>query len=218
VAAQNHLQRSRLSDVEFLYPPSQIAAACFRLADGNLVDTTLRTLIPSLDDHADDVKQNDSSSSASNGLLAQQELTNVLKSIQQEIQSVPADGSFDKKKVKAIDKVVKTAQDPMRNKTSALLVLINTRSTLTVQADRYLTRYRREEDEREAKQAAKRARRLKRAKQDTENRDAFFGDAIGAKPEVQGRALDNSSRGLRGSMKDDGDDDLSMDSDSSDSD
>jgi hypothetical protein len=52
--------------------------------------------------------------------LAHQDLIGILNTIQQKIEAVPADGAFDKKQVKAINKIVGLAQDPARNKSSEL--------------------------------------------------------------------------------------------------
>lgn len=53
-------------------------------------------------------------------LLTQSELLTTLDRVKAEIESVPGDMSFDMKRVKAVDKMVKSAQDPARNKSSAL--------------------------------------------------------------------------------------------------
>ena len=120
LGAQTYLRRSRLSDVEFIYTPSQIAAACFRLADETLFTAAMQKLFPSAATEADPPNVKPVGTSQPLDLLAHQDLVAILVTIQQKIEAVPADGAFDKKQVKAIDKTVRMAQDPARNISSEL--------------------------------------------------------------------------------------------------
>jgi len=117
--AQLNLKRSRLSDVEFIYTPSQIAATCFRMADDNLFQTALDQLLPVLPDSIG-VEETTPSGPLSKQLLAREQLLDILTQIQTAIESAPVEGSFDMNKVKGADKLVKSTQDPARNKTSGL--------------------------------------------------------------------------------------------------
>jgi membrane protein involved in colicin uptake len=77
--------------------------------------------------------------------------------------------------------------------------------------------FRKQERDAEARRAEKRARQVKRARKDMDDRDAFFGETIGANADQQGGrpkgdmngSADPHQNGFGGS---------SMDSDSSDSD
>lgn len=113
--AQSNLKRSRLSDVEFLYTPSQIAATCFRMADSKIFQAAVDQLLPRQSEPAELQESNKGSQ-----LLARESLLEILDRIQAMVEATPAEGSFDMEKVKAADKMVKSAQDPARNNSSAL--------------------------------------------------------------------------------------------------
>lgn len=119
LVAQSHLKRSRLSDAEFIYTPSQIAATCFRMADARLFQTALDKLLP-LDAESQGGTEANSGQQSLKPLLARESLLEILQHVQNAIESAPLDASSEMDKVKAADKLVKLAQDPAKNKSSAL--------------------------------------------------------------------------------------------------
>jgi cyclin H len=119
LVAQSYLKRSRLSDVEFIYTPSQIAATCFRMADPRLFQTALDKLLP-LEAVSQGGEETNSGQQSLRPLLERESLLDILQHVQTAIERAPLDGSFEMDKVKAADKLVKLAQDPAKNKSSAL--------------------------------------------------------------------------------------------------
>lgn len=131
-AAKEYLARARLTDVELIYAPSQIAAACFRLADSELFDKLLNVLFTSAgangNGHTDvdmdikeGIKQDGTNGKADEAAqLDRDGLVRKIEEIQRDIEAMPSGGGFDMKQVKAVDKLVRGAQDPAKNKASKL--------------------------------------------------------------------------------------------------
>lgn len=131
-AAKEYLARARLTDVELIYAPSQVAAACFRLADSDLFDKLLDVLFPSNNsngngdedvdmDSKEGIKGNGTNGKVSTSAqLDRDGLLQRIEEIQKDIEAMPSGGGFDMKQVKAVDKLVRGAQDPAKNKASKL--------------------------------------------------------------------------------------------------
>ncbi|KAL1410893.1 hypothetical protein Q8F55_001836 [Vanrija albida] len=111
-AALDRLQWSRYTDAEFVYAPSQVALACFRIANAELVDGFLefRYAAAQATDGA--------------GLPYGTSLEDLLR-LTKEIEAVIRDagsGAFDIKKIKEIDKRLKSCANPEKTPGSALYI------------------------------------------------------------------------------------------------
>jgi cyclin H len=105
--ACRHLATSRLTDAEFLYSPSQISLACFRLADEELVDSFLDWRYT----------QGQSEDDLAYG-IAKDRLIELI----QNIQTLIMDGAeeLDLKRIKGIDKRLKSCTNPEKVPGTAL--------------------------------------------------------------------------------------------------
>jgi len=102
--ALEHLQNSRLSDVEFLYTPSQIGLACFRPTDTSLVDDFLSWRY-----ETDPLIYG----------VEKDRLMEILGEIEELIRGVGTD-EVDLKKVKEVDKRLKGCTNPEKIPGTAL--------------------------------------------------------------------------------------------------
>jgi len=105
--ATKYLAHSRLTDAEFLFSPSQIALACFRTADEELVDGFL-------DWRYDQVSEEND---VPYGILKAK-----LSAIVRDIQLLVTQGAaeLDLKKIKGIDKRLKSCTNPEKVPGTAL--------------------------------------------------------------------------------------------------
>lgn len=132
--AKAHVSRSRRSDAEFIYTPSQITLACMRKADRELVSQMSDLLYGSsangndvkaengMEVDGEDIKPSmENLTISSSHSLARQKLEAILDSIEAAIDDVNDD--YDLKKVKEVDKMLKSCRNPMRDTESAMWVL-----------------------------------------------------------------------------------------------
>jgi hypothetical protein len=89
------------------------------MADARLFQTALDKLLP-LDAESQGGTESNSGQQSLKPLLARESLLDILQHVQNAIESAPLDASSEMDKVKAADKLVKSAQDPAKNKSSAL--------------------------------------------------------------------------------------------------
>jgi hypothetical protein len=116
--ARGCLKRSRYSDAEFLFTPSQIAAACFLMADSALMQQAMSALLPSEVSNQDSAAQDVPRGT----LLDGSGLLKTLLAVKSEIETVPVDCTFDAHMdtVKAVNQIVRRAKDPAKTETAAL--------------------------------------------------------------------------------------------------
>ena len=99
-----HLSTARLTDVEFLYTPAQIALTCWRMSDRTLVSTYLDSK------YADPLAFG----------MERPRLEEILDEIETVIAGVP---EMDMKKVKDVDRRLKGCTNPEKIPGTALCVL-----------------------------------------------------------------------------------------------
>lgn len=104
--AQSLLRTSRLTDVEFIYAPSQIALAAFLLADPSAVETWL-------------VMKEARHSAKGKEELGQDELRRCLEEIGEVVREMGR-CPVDKGKVTEVDKRLRWARNPEKDPKSAL--------------------------------------------------------------------------------------------------
>lgn len=158
--AKTQWKRSRLTDVEFLYTPAQIAAACFRLADKDLFESALEILVPIQENKSE--MDEDEGKTMEAPLLDRKGLLSTLEQVQAMTQSVSEDRNVDMVRVKAADKLVRKSQDPANNKASAL--------------------YKKRIQEQDEERAKRRAARYAKHQKDVNDRDTFFGPQVTQNP------------------------------------
>ncbi|GHJ85602.1 hypothetical protein NliqN6_2004 [Naganishia liquefaciens] len=170
--AKGYLATSQLSDLEFTDTMSSISLACMRLADQELVDRVILSAYPEEEELNGQGKKvatmdttdgdNQESNQESNQEAEKPARSrNVLKSRLEHIQStITANvAPVEVAKIKTIDKIVRAAQDPSKNKKALL----------------YAKRIRDEE----VAQAEKRARKLAKAQREMSSKDMVFGPLVG---------------------------------------
>ncbi|WOO80987.1 Cyclin CCL1 [Vanrija pseudolonga] len=111
-AALDRLRWSRYTDAEFIYTPSQVALACFRLANAELVDSFL------------EFRYAAASATEGAGLPYGLPLDDLLR-LTKEIEGVIRDagqGEFDMKTIKEIDKRLKSCTNPEKIPGTALYI------------------------------------------------------------------------------------------------
>lgn len=119
-AAKSFIRTSRLTDLELVYAPSQIALAAFRLSDHSAVDTWLgvkQSLKDGRAAGADTGVGTDEASSADQ--LAREQLVDALVDIGEAILDAK-DNPVDKAKVTEVDKRLRWARNPEKDPKSAL--------------------------------------------------------------------------------------------------
>ncbi len=129
--AKSHVSRSRRSDAEFIYTPSQITLACMRKADRELVSQMLDLLYGTssngdvvkaengMEVDGEDIQPSMEGLTISTSLsLARRNLEAILDTIDAAIDAVNDD--YDLKKVKEVDKMLKSCRNPMRDTESAM--------------------------------------------------------------------------------------------------
>lgn len=109
--ALQHLRASRLTDAEFIYTPSQIALACFRLADSEMVDAFLDWRYDTAD--PDEVEVHGPPYGMERARLAQ-----ILGDVGAMIEQGSVD--LDLKVIKGIDKRLKSCTNPEKVPGTAL--------------------------------------------------------------------------------------------------
>lgn len=109
--ALQNLRASRLTDAEFIYTPSQIALACFRLANPELVDRFLEWRYDTAD--ADEVEVHGPPYGMERGRLGQ-----VLSDVGALVQEGLVE--LDLKVIKGIDKRLKSCTNPEKVPGTAL--------------------------------------------------------------------------------------------------
>ena len=131
--AKGYLATSQLSDLEFTDTMSSISLACMRLADQELVDRVILSVYPEEEElngqgkNVAPMDTTDGDNQESNQELNQEaekpaRSRNVLKSRLEHIQStITANvAPVEVAKIKTIDKIVRAAQDPSKNKKALL--------------------------------------------------------------------------------------------------
>ncbi|KAK4701463.1 cyclin H, partial [Phenoliferia sp. Uapishka_3] len=109
--AQSFIRHSRLTDAEFIYTPSQIALASFRLANPTIVDTWIGTKESRRLGRGKEVERDED--------LAHDELLKCLEEIGEMIQ-MAIKNPVAKEAVKAVDQRLKWARNPEKDPNSAL--------------------------------------------------------------------------------------------------
>ncbi|KDE03671.1 hypothetical protein MVLG_05861 [Microbotryum lychnidis-dioicae p1A1 Lamole] len=111
--ALKHARTARLTDLEFLYSPSQIALSCVRLIDPLAVETWLDAKFDLVSKKSttleDEEGDSDQAELDKRGLLKQ------LDRIGEVIKDVDENGAVDKEKVKEIDRRLKGASNPEKD-------------------------------------------------------------------------------------------------------
>jgi cyclin H len=125
---------------------------------------------------------NSSKQSGSRASLGRHQLEAVLDAIQATIRSVTDD--FDLKKVKEVDRMLKSCKDPMRDTESALWVIwtgpVGKSLPLLNPCVAHNRRYKKRLAEHQAKAAEKRAIKLEAARKEMSKRETIFGPIVGA--------------------------------------
>ncbi|SCV69838.1 BQ2448_1232 [Microbotryum intermedium] len=117
--ALKHARTARLTDLEFLYSPSQIALSCVRLVDPLAVETWLDAKFDLLSKKQsgaghDEDQEYDRAELDKRGLLKQ------LDRIAEVIKDIDENGAVDKEKVKEIDRRLKSVSNPEKDPKSTL--------------------------------------------------------------------------------------------------
>ncbi|KAJ9108945.1 hypothetical protein QFC21_000267 [Naganishia friedmannii] len=181
--AKGFLAASQLSDLEFTETISTISLACIRLADQELVDRVILSTYPEhaertatetpeqQEGHADVDKPegnapDEALSTKTNGKHAEEaeqpiRTRSILLARLQHIQTVIRENTapLDVSKIKTIDKAIRAAQDPGRNKKSLL--------------------YQKRIQEREIAIAEKRAAKIAKARHEMDPGEMLFGPLVG---------------------------------------
>ncbi|KAK4689232.1 cyclin H, partial [Tremellales sp. Uapishka_1] len=147
--AVDYLSASRFTDAEFLYTPSQIGLACFRLADESLIDSYLEWKYAS-------AAAEESEQELPFG-IPRAHLLEIIQSIQEAIARHAA-GEIDLKMVKNVDKRLKSCSNPEKVPGTAL----------------YIKR----KAEQEASAAEARAVKTIKAQKEMSARDSVFGEVL----------------------------------------
>ncbi|KAJ9125301.1 hypothetical protein QFC22_000257 [Naganishia vaughanmartiniae] len=204
--AKGFLAASQLSDLEFTETISTISLACMRLADQELVDRVILSTYPA--EHAErtnletseqagqadaDRPNGDASSEEppqTNGKHVEeagQPIRNrsILLARLQHIQTVIRENTapLDVSKIKTIDKAIRGAQDPGRNKKTLLYVfaLANLlhRDSPNPQLPHRIIRYQKRIQEREIAAAERRAAKIAKAQHEMDPGEMLFGPLVG---------------------------------------
>jgi cyclin H len=119
--AKPHLRASRLTDLEFIYSPSQIALACFRMIDPSIVETWLGIKVTKLSSSSALVETEAAKKEEGERLGDQKEqgVLKMLQAIEIVIREVEKNG-VDRAKVTEVDKRLKWAHNPEKDPNSAL--------------------------------------------------------------------------------------------------
>ena len=104
--ASTHLSASRLTDVEFIYSPSQIALAALRLTNRGVVDDFLQWQYTNTDDEEPAFG------------MSKERLLQVLETLEGLIMS--GEGEMNLKKVKEVDKRLRQCSNPAKIPGTAL--------------------------------------------------------------------------------------------------
>lgn len=115
--AHAFVRTSRLTAAELIYSPSQIALACFSLADRSLVDTWLGVK----EEKVEEVEKKRGGNKEEGGRLEREALVKVLEEIGEMIMEAQRN-PVDKARVKDVDMRLKWARNPEKDPKSALCV------------------------------------------------------------------------------------------------